>query len=204
MTYTIQAPNAAVSPGLFPSQANTNFQRLFDIINNDHIFNFSSPGASPNNDGTHRQVTFTNLAATPSALPTGTNSILYAKAVGIASQLFFWNGATDQQITPAVTINASGTANLDVGQTSVIFTANYDFVAYGIAYINGTTDFTASAMIRSGGSANSTDLAVVTGIPNFVISSGGALPANATVSITNAGIVPGAIDIVGALYIIRL
>jgi hypothetical protein len=109
MTYNPNRPNAAESPGVFPAQANTNFTRLKTIINADHVFN-DTTGAD---DGAHRQMTLV-ARATPVGLPTGTNAIAYTKIDGSGrAQLRFYNGVTDEAITPPyivamVNFNGSG------------------------------------------------------------------------------------------------
>ncbi len=99
MTFDPNVPNAGQSPGLFPPQNNTNFARLKTIINADHVFN----DTAQTTDGVHRQCTMI-ARAQPVGLPTGTNAILYSwiDANG-ASQLRYYNGATDTQITPFAT-----------------------------------------------------------------------------------------------------
>jgi hypothetical protein len=88
-TYNIVVPNQGQSPGFFPQQNNDNFQRLRDIINNEH--NFLNTAASPGEvaaQGIHKQVTLINKTSTVSTLPAG-NGILYSKAdTAGASQLF--------------------------------------------------------------------------------------------------------------------
>jgi hypothetical protein len=50
-------------------------------------------------DGIHRQMTTINRAD-PVTLIAGTNAVLYTKAVAGVTQLFFYNGASIQQVTP--------------------------------------------------------------------------------------------------------
>src|SRR6516225_3709628 len=100
MTFSIIVPNATQSPGLFPAQNNTNFQRLKDIINNDHNFTDSTSLGQ----GIHKQCTMINRD-TPVGLPAG-NGILYSQADGVgASQLHWYNGASDVTLTPPI-VNA--------------------------------------------------------------------------------------------------
>jgi hypothetical protein len=97
MTFSIVVPNASQSPGLFPAQNNTNFQRLKDIINNEHNFTDSSSVAQ----GIHKQCTMINRD-TPVGLPAG-NGVLYSQADGSgASQLHWYNGASDVVLTPPI------------------------------------------------------------------------------------------------------
>lgn len=119
MTYTIIAPNASQSPGLFPAQCNTNWQRLLDIINNDH--NFLNTASAP--QGIHRQCTMINRAAPVGVLPAG-NGIFYSRDDSGASQLHWYNGATDYQITPVPDIypvKIVNSATLGAGATQTIF-----------------------------------------------------------------------------------
>lgn len=117
MTFNVTVPNAAQSPGLFPAQNNTNNQRVKDIINADH--NFVDTFAA--NQGAHKQVTYINRAV-PGSLTAGTNGVSYTKDVNGIPQLYFYNGVTDQQITPKIEIY-SGTITIDGSTTSpVIFT----------------------------------------------------------------------------------
>lgn len=130
MTYVIQAPNSSESPALFPAQANTNFQRLRDIIDADHFF-LDTAGAPPSIQGFHRKVDFMNLAAQPVGL-SGANSILYTfPDVGGASQLRFYNGANDFQLTPPQALGAlrfGGSITLADGATGIIFpNPGYDY-----------------------------------------------------------------------------
>lgn len=116
MTFDPNVPNASQSPGLFPTQNNTNYARLKTIINADHVFNDTAQST----DGVHRQCTMI-ARAQPVGLPTGTNSILYSwiDANG-AAQLRFYNGATDTQITPlaAAVTRITGTVALAGNATS--------------------------------------------------------------------------------------
>ena len=94
MTFQVIVPNAGQSPGLFPAQNNTNFQRLQTIINADHIFNATAAA----NDGTHRQVTLTNRID-PTNVPAGCNSMLYGKtAVDSVNELWFYDNVSAKQL----------------------------------------------------------------------------------------------------------
>lgn len=95
MTYSTSIPNAGQSPGLFPAQANTNFLRLKDIINNDHNFTDTTSASQ----GVHNQVTMIDRAA-PVGLPAGTNGILFSEDVSGASQLRYYNGSDTYELTP--------------------------------------------------------------------------------------------------------
>lgn len=96
MTFSAGIPVNAQSPGQFPAQCRTNWLRLKEIINAEHVFN----DTQAQNDGVHRRVTLIDQANPTNPLPTGTNSELRSKLVGSASQLYFWNGTTDYAITP--------------------------------------------------------------------------------------------------------
>lgn len=107
MTFDPNAPNAAQSPGLFPPQNNANFARLKTIINADHVFNDTAQST----DGIHRQMTMI-ARASPTELPAGSNGICYAWVdTDNQTQLRFYNGATDYQITPSSTV-ISGTVTI--------------------------------------------------------------------------------------------
>lgn len=116
MTFNVGVPNGNQSPGVFPVQNNTNFQRLKEIINADH--NFTDSAAV--NQGAHKQVGLINRD-TPVGLP-GINGVLYSKEVAGITQLFFFNGPNDYQITPTFSQNAptkiTGTVTLNAGQMS--------------------------------------------------------------------------------------
>jgi hypothetical protein len=95
MTFIVVVPNAGQSPGLFPSQANANFQRLETIITGDHVFNAS---AAPN-DGLHKQVTLVNRIDPVGLLPSGTNSMVYGKtASDSVNELWFYDAITPRQL----------------------------------------------------------------------------------------------------------
>jgi hypothetical protein len=80
MTFSINYPNAAESPGLFPAQGNTNFSRLKTIIEADHQFNDTVAG----DDGFHNHVSYINRPIVPS-IPAGANAIGYTLNVGLGS-----------------------------------------------------------------------------------------------------------------------
>lgn len=125
MTYNPVVPNAAQSPGLFPTQNNNNYTRLKQIINNDHVFNDTQ---NVNTDGIHRQVTMLARTA-PVSLPTGTNAILYTAVDSLSrAQLYYYNGVITSQITPTVAIRAavafdnSGTIQSQFNVASIVKT----------------------------------------------------------------------------------
>jgi len=118
MTFSIIVPNANQSPGLFPTQNNTNFQRIKDIVNNDHNWTNSSSASQ----GIHKQCTFINRT-TPVGLPAG-NGVLYSQADTTgASQLRWYNGASDVQVTNSgEVLVASGNKALTTVSSGSIYT----------------------------------------------------------------------------------
>ncbi len=150
MTFNPSVPNPAQSPGLFPTQNSNNFARLKTIINADHVFNDSSQTT----DGVHRQVTLISRAP-PGSLPAGTNSLLYSWIDGIGrSQLRFYNGATDIQLTPPeelLPIRVVGAASINAGQTAIAYAdPGFRWVGTGWAIINLTNVFRNYTILRSG------------------------------------------------------
>lgn len=115
MTFSIIVPNASQSPGLFPSQNNTNFQRIKDIVNAEHNFADSSSLSQ----GMHKQCTMINRAV-PVGLTAG-NGILYSNNDTGASELYWFNGSKNVQITPATGQLASGTIAIDNVSNADIF-----------------------------------------------------------------------------------
>ncbi len=144
MTFSANVPNAGQSPGLFPAQMNTDLTRLKEIINAEHVFNDTKPTPSTSDtDGVHRQVTTINRAD-PITLIDDTNAILYTKAVDGTSQLFFYNGASIQQVTPfaqvvkaMVNFNGTGATGFKTMRSS-IGVASVDKTATGLYTINFT------------------------------------------------------------------
>src|ERR1700693_2496190 len=97
MTYNTNVPNSAQSPGLFPTQCNTNFNRLQQIITTDHVFNATRIA---NTDGIHKQVTMVVRTAPTGALPSGQSAILYSKVDAFSQcQLWYYNGVVDVDLT---------------------------------------------------------------------------------------------------------
>lgn len=125
MTFSVTVPNSTQSPGLFPAQNNTNFQRIKDIVNNDHNWTDSFSDSQ----GIHKQATFINRNA-PGALPAG-NGILYSTPdTSGASQLNWYNGASNVQITPGVQV-VTGTASLAHGaSTTMLADPGYAYQSY--------------------------------------------------------------------------
>jgi|SRR6187551_3765291 len=116
MPYEIITPFQNASPGVFPAQNNENFQRLRDIINNDHFFTDS---VDVNAQGIHKQMTMINRAD-PGALPAG-GGILYSKLDGNGvAQVNWYNGASIVQITPGIQ-NIEGSSLITFPVAGVIF-----------------------------------------------------------------------------------
>ena len=115
-TYTPDTPIASHTPANDQPQMLANFQYLIPGIGSnpanltgvqrDHNMTLlsSTPG-----DGTHRQVTFNNLAASPGF--TGANCVLYSKVAQAVSCLFFDNNGTPVQLSsvPPVITTTGGT-----------------------------------------------------------------------------------------------
>ena len=155
MPYIVVSPNANQSPGLFPAQANENFQRLLDIINQDHNFTASSAV----NQGTHKQVGLINVP--PSSLPFTTlpdiNARLYSAidATTSASQLYFYNGAATYQLTPQerlYPIRVVGTSNaVGAGLTVTAYAdPGFQYCGTGWSGIVNSASFTFYNIIRAG------------------------------------------------------
>jgi len=136
MSYNPNIPNPSQSPGLFPAQSQANFTRLKTIINSDHVFNDSTQST----DGIHRQATML-VRDMPGSLPSGANAILYSwiDADG-QSQLRYYNGTNDFQITPpgggigggfiAGTVNLAGNTTSGTVWTIPANTFAWVFVNY--------------------------------------------------------------------------
>lgn len=153
MTFDPNIPNAGQSPGLFPPQNNTNFARLKTIINADHVFNDTAQST----DGFHRQATMV-ARAQPGALPVGSNAILYAWLDGSGqTQLRFYNGANDFQLTPqiAAPTKVTGSVALAGNATSgTIYTIpNNSFGTIFVNYISPAGNFYRYYMFYKSGAA---------------------------------------------------
>jgi hypothetical protein len=167
MTYDTNTPNAAQSPGLFPSGNNVNFARLKTIINADHVFNDTAQST----DGVHRQSTMI-ARAMPGSLPGGTNSILYTWLDGFGqAQLRFYNGTKDFQLTPPdilYPIRIVGTQSV-TGNTTITIYPDPGFRWAGTAWamVQNNNRYNFYSALRSG----SNDLEVLStnsgsGFPN--------------------------------------
>ena len=140
MSYNPSIPNAAQSPGLFPAQNSTNFNRLKKIIEADHVFNDSSQTS----DGIHKQVNLISKALNfLPVLPGGSNTMLYSKVDSSgANQLFYYNGASIVQVTPGIVAMVNFNGSLAVGPQTIRSQINVSSVnktATGRYTINFTT-----------------------------------------------------------------
>lgn len=167
MTFNPTVPNASQSPGLFPSQNNTNYTRLKTIINADHVFNDTAQA----NDGAHKMVTLVDLLADPVALAAGTNGILYTKVENGTSELKFYNGLTVLQLTPydqVLPIRVMGSQNIASGVDISIFNPSYNWA--GTAYAihgSGLSPYNFYNLSRFGANTNVNTLASFTPFGNF-------------------------------------
>lgn len=142
MTFNASIPNAGQSPGLFPSQSNTNFTRIKTIVNNDHIWSDSSAA----NEGTHRQVTLTNPVTNPAVLPATTNSIVFSQndTTSGVTQLYFYNGTTTQQISGyeyILPMRVVGSASLSGGAATDVLNVSYNFSGIGHTWFGSGSGF---------------------------------------------------------------
>ncbi len=151
MSFNPNVPNASQSPGIFPAQNNTNFNRLKTIINADHVFNDSAQTT----DGIHRQCTMVSRAV-PMVLPAGSNAILYSWVDGLGqTQLRFYNGNTDEIITKEIDespIRIVGSQVIGANSDFICFAnPGYAWAGTGWAVISNTNRFSFYNMLRSGG-----------------------------------------------------
>lgn len=101
MTFNAAVPASSDSPGIFPSQNQTNMVRLQTILGADHQFNLSAAA----DDGYHNVVHLTQQA--PSG-PLAAIGRLYAKSVAGFINLFYMNDAgVEYQITPTLPVYAA-------------------------------------------------------------------------------------------------
>lgn len=155
MTFDPAIPKAAQSPGLFPTQNNTNYTRLKTIINADHVFNDTAAST----DGVHRQMTLVSRTH-PVSLPVGTNSMLYSFS-GTTQQLWFYDGSTNFQLTPPqqlYPIRVVGSASVASGATTTAYAdPGFRWAGTGHGIIDNTESYGYYTLLRSG-SSNNTNL----------------------------------------------
>lgn len=148
MTYVANTPLASDSPGIFPSQAQTNFARLKTIIGADHQFNDSALA----NDGYHNLIHMTEQAPTGALPATGR---LYAKSASSVTQLFYMDSAgVEHQITPESAVSSTlviGQGFVGIG-ASVIMFANptYNYAGNAAVFIQGTAEAYSANLAKSG------------------------------------------------------
>jgi len=150
----------------------------FEYINvfgpRDHQFPATTATA---NIGTHKQVTFSNLVATPGFA--AANSVLFAKSVSGSSQVFFDNNGTPTQLTgSSVLIGAAGYTYLPgnmLMQWNKLVKSNGNAVTFSVAfsstpYFIGLTAENSGAIILSANTPTTTQFLL-----GAVDGSGGAL-----------------------------
>jgi hypothetical protein len=150
MTFNPSIPNAALPPNLFPPQNSANFTQLQKIISADHQFNTTAQA----NDGFHLQCTMINRA-TPGSLPSGANGIFYSFTDAFGqSQLAWYNGNTNQVLTPYETtlpIRIVGVDSFTAGQQKTIFAdPGYEYAGTAWGIVDGESSFAFLNVIRSG------------------------------------------------------
>lgn len=150
MTFDPSVPTTSQSPGLFPAQNNTNFTRLKTIINADHVFNDTVQST----DGIHRQMTLVSRAV-PVSLPSGSNSMLYSWVDSLSrSQLRFYNGVTDVQLTPPqelFPIRVVSSTSLTNGSTATAYAdPGFRWAGTGFVMLDNSTIFGFWNLLRSG------------------------------------------------------
>ena len=127
-TYTPNTPVASHFPADDQPVMNQNFQYLNSFATRDHQFSLLS--TTPN-DGTHKQVTLTNLGGTPGFA--GASSVVYGKLANGQSQIFFNNALQDVQLTTAI-------ANVPtLGTTGVTFLPGGLLLQWGVSANNSGT-----------------------------------------------------------------
>lgn len=151
MPFSVTVPNANQSPGLFPAQNNTNFQRLKDMINNDHIFS----DAFVPQEGTHKKVTLTNLFPTPSGALAFGNGIIYCDDDPQGkSQVNWYNGDTHQALSGldrSFALKVSGNVSLASSASATVFpNPGYNYSGTFWATIQNQASFSFYSIIRAG------------------------------------------------------
>lgn len=140
--YTPDIPKPQDFPSNSQDQFRQNFNYLIPIgssstvgttgVTRDHAMSLNSGVAG---DGTHRQVTFNNLLATPGF--SGASSVEYAKTANGGSQLFFNNALGDVQLTTVKT----SVPSFSVGPPAqgVSFLPGGVLIQYGLSSGNNVT-----------------------------------------------------------------
>lgn len=154
-------PNAGQSPGLFPAQNNTNFGRIKTLVGIDHVWSDSSSTTQ----GYHNKVSLLNLVD-PTTLNSA-NGIAYTKndATSGANQLYFYNGATVQQLSGyqfILPIKISGSQSVAAGGTINIVNVPYSWAGTAFAIMNKDgTPYTFYNAIKFGVTATTVDLNII-------------------------------------------
>lgn len=168
MTFSITVPNASQSPGIFPAQANVNWDRVKTILEANHQFN----DTAATNDGYH-----INMKMLPQATPANDNTVgqPFVNSVDGTGNLW-WKDANNNvyQVTPTLPIRASVTFTVSgttpsiagtplnvssvVRDSSGLYTINFttalpsiNYQTHGISQPSGT-DRTSNVMLRGGAS----------------------------------------------------
>jgi hypothetical protein len=166
MTFDPSVPNASQSPGLFPPQNSTNFNRLQTIIGADHVFN----NTAQTTDGVHKQVTLI-ARAIPVVLPAGTNAILYTALDSLGqAQLNFYNGTLNFIITPPP-LRIVGTATIPASSTVTIYPdPGFFYSGSGVTNVSGSSVSSFAYIVKSGSNKSPLVADSGTGFPTFQFS----------------------------------
>lgn len=136
MTFDPNIPRNLDSPGVFPPQCRTNWNRIEANVVKDHVFNYTLQDT----DGYHKKLTLINVDTQPSgSLPNGSNGIFYSFPDNNSrNQLYYYNGNDTFKITPPflVSVNFDGTGAISSTQT---VRASYNVTD---VFKNGTGDYT--------------------------------------------------------------
>lgn len=171
MSFAVIVPNTNESPGAFPTQANNNFQRIFDVVNAEHIFNTTAQST----DGCHKVVSLLSQGSDP-AIPIGMNGIFFAKVFTVADggnnqiELYWRNVNRVQRVTAlefSTPVRLVGTSSFNPGETKTIFADpgyNYTGMSWGFVTANvcyrmyNTFKATANGSVVELASANTTGI----------------------------------------------
>lgn len=139
MTFNPAVPLNSDTPSIFPSQNQTNMNRLQTLLGADHQFNLTAAA----DDGYHNLIHLTQQAPTGALAATGR---LYVKSASGAINLFYMDDAgLEYQITPVslAPTRVTGSVVLNGGQTSgTIYTIpNNSQGTIFVNYINPAGNF---------------------------------------------------------------
>lgn len=148
MGFAVNVPNANQSPGLFPGQCNTNFQRIFDVVNADHFFSTTTSTTQ----GFHKQVTLVNRTA-PGSLPAGASAIFFSNFSADTGQneLFMYNGVSTTAITGGLgqPIRVVGIDTFIGNETKTVFNPPYNWAGTAHVLYNNTINYSMYSLARS-------------------------------------------------------